>query len=181
VADSRHPHDRQLTKETTTMTGAAHRRATAEMTDQEIATFLEQGHTMIAASHGRDGTIHLAPMWYEMIDGRPAMWTYGRSQKALNLRRNPAITVVVEDGEVYQELRGVQLAGQAEIVDDPAEVLKVGMLIQRKYTPVSADAGDRDESAIADSLRRQAAKRVAILVNVRSTASWDHRKLGNRY
>lgn len=151
------------------------------MTDQETAAFLEQGHTMIAGSHGADGTIHLAPMWYTMIDGRPAMWTYGRSQKALNLRRNPAITVLVEDGEVYQELRGVQLAGQAELIDDPAEVVKVGTLIQRKYTPVPTGTGSTDEAAIAESLRRQAEKRVAILINVRSTATWDHRKLGNRY
>ena len=41
-----------------------------------------------------------------------AFWTYGRSQKIVNLRRDPRITCLVEDGEDYFELRGVSDPGQ---------------------------------------------------------------------
>jgi PPOX class probable F420-dependent enzyme len=147
------------------------------MTTAEIEDFLDKGHTMIVGSHGPDGTIHLAPMWYAMVDGRPAMWTYGSSRKAFNLRRNPAVTALVEDGEVYEKLRGVQLTGRAEIVDDPAEVLRIGTLIHQKYNPATVTDGVE----IPDAVRHQARKRIVLLVAVDRTASWDHHKLGGTY
>jgi len=143
------------------------------MAPEEISDFLDRGRTMILASHGSDGSIHLAPMWYAMVEGRPAMWTYRRTQKALNIRGNPSVSLLVEDGRDYGSLRGVQLVGRAEIVDDPAEVLRVGTLIQQRYLEPGADE-------LVD-LRRQARKRVALLVTVHRTASWDHRKLGGTY
>jgi PPOX class probable F420-dependent enzyme len=158
------------------MSTTKHRRGTATMTPAEIKDFLDGGHTMIVGSHGSDGTIHLAPMWYTMIDGRPAMWTYGGSQKALNLRRDPKVTVLVEDGAAYDELRGVQMTGRMEIIDGSEEVLRVGTLIQQKYQPTTG-AGAIELS----ELRRQAQKRTAFLVTVDRTISWDHRKLGGTY
>lgn len=159
------------------MSSANHRRATAAMNTHEIRNFLALGQTMIVASHRTDGTIHLAPMWFTMLDHRPVMWTYGHSQKALNLRRDSTVTVLVEDGQAYEELRGVQLTGKASIIDDPHEVLHIGTLIHGKYNPTSNAAVDE----IPETLRKQAQKRIAIIVNVDKTTSWDHRKLGGTY
>ena len=50
-------------------------------------------------------------MFYALLDGRIAFWTYRTSQKARNLARDPRLTCLVEDGEDYFELRGVQVAG----------------------------------------------------------------------
>ncbi|WP_081617670.1 pyridoxamine 5'-phosphate oxidase family protein [Amycolatopsis methanolica] len=159
------------------MSAGSHRRPSTAMNPEEVAEFLHAGHTALVASHRSDRTIHLVPMWYEIVDGNPSMWSFARSQKVLNLRRDPTVTVLVEAGSEYQELRGVQLTGKARIVDDPAEVLRIGAQIHRKYN-APAEAGPQE---LPEALRRQAAKRVVIVVTVDRTASWDHRKLGGGY
>ena len=66
------------------------RRGTITMSDDEVHEFLAGRHTMNVASMGPDGRIHLVAMWYGFTaDGAPAFWTYGKSQKILNLRRDP--------------------------------------------------------------------------------------------
>ena len=47
----------------------------------------------------------------------------GKSQKVINLRRDPKISALVESGDTYSELRGVEVTGTGRIVDDPAEVV----------------------------------------------------------
>ncbi|MFJ9562849.1 PPOX class F420-dependent oxidoreductase [Streptomyces fuscichromogenes] len=140
------------------------------MTAAEIREFLGAGRTMTLGTHNADGSIHLAPMWYAVLDGQIVMWTYARSQKAVNLSRDARLTALVEDGEEYDALRGVQLTGRAELVTDPADVLGLGAAIHAKYHP-----GDTDAEA---GVRRQAAKRVGIRLVADRTVSWDHRKLG---
>ncbi|MDZ7732092.1 MAG: pyridoxamine 5'-phosphate oxidase family protein [Acidimicrobiia bacterium] len=95
------------------------RRDLIRMTEAEIEEFLGGRHTMNIATFGPDGNIHLVAMWYGFLDGQPAFETFAKSQKVKNLRRNPEITVLVEDGETYDELRGVEMVGRAEIFDDP--------------------------------------------------------------
>lgn len=99
------------------------------------------------------------------------MWTYARSQKAVNLRRDPRASFLVEDGTTYETLRGVLVTGVAELIDDPDEVLAMGMRLHRRYQQEGEDA------AMAEVVRRQAAKRVVIAVPITRIASWDHRRL----
>ena len=89
----------------------AGQRERIRMTDAEVAEFLATERTLQVASIGPDGVPHLVPMWFDVIDGRIAMWTYARSQKAANLRRDPRLTCMVEAGETYGELRGVTITG----------------------------------------------------------------------
>ena len=55
----------------------AGQRERIRMTDAEVAKFLATERTLQVASIGADGTPHLVPMWFTVIDGRIAMWTYG--------------------------------------------------------------------------------------------------------
>ena len=57
-------------------------------------------------------------MWYGFLDGDIAFETKAKSQKVQNLRRDKRLTVMVEDGTAYEELRGVELSGWGEIIDD---------------------------------------------------------------
>jgi PPOX class probable F420-dependent enzyme len=145
------------------------------MTDEEIDAFLHERQTMNVASLGRDGRPHLVAMWYGFFDdGAPGFWTYGRSQKIVNLRRDPRITCLVEDGETYETLRGVELFGDATVVDDRDEVMAIGRSVWERYTaPWTDDA--------LPALQSVGAKRVAVRIDVQSVVSWDHRKLGGRY
>jgi len=92
------------------------------MTDDEVSAYLEAGRDLHVASIGADGAPHLVTMWYVIRDGAPTFWTYGKSQKVVNLRRDPRISALVSSGGRYEELRGVSIRGTAEIVDDPAAV-----------------------------------------------------------
>ena len=150
------------------------RRDQIRMTDEEIRTFLEEGRTLQVATIDRDGAPHIIAMWYVLIDGEVAFWTYAKSQKIVNLRRDPRLACLVEAGEQYNELRGVQLKGLAVISDDRAVVQRVGEAIWQRYIG-PLDDGARQAVAI------QGAKRVVVFVKPEQVISWDHRKLGGGY
>jgi hypothetical protein len=114
-------------------------------------------------------------MWYVLMDGRIAFWTYTKSQKALNLQRSARLTCLVEAGERYDELRGVQIKGEAVISSERETVQHVGKAIWQRYTASPLN----DE--ILKMVEAQAAKRVAIFVEPVEIVTWDHRKLGGSY
>ncbi|WP_020525671.1 pyridoxamine 5'-phosphate oxidase family protein [Catelliglobosispora koreensis] len=145
-------------------------RAKAAMTDQEIQDFLGANTKMQLATINRDGTPHLVTMFYSYVDGQVAFWTYRSSQKALNLARDPRLTVLVEDGKDYFELRGVQINGVVDLIDDPAGVLGVGKLIAKDLTGVP-------EEGLDEFIAWTARKRLAYFVRPTRVSSWDHRKL----
>src|SRR5699024_5265902 len=93
-------------------------RARIVMTDEEITTFLEQSRTATIATNGPTGHPHLVAMWYGLIDGRVYFETKAKSQKVVNLRRDPRVTVSVEAGQTYDQLRGVAIEGAAAIIED---------------------------------------------------------------
>ncbi len=64
-------------------------RSQITMTDEEIVAFIEEHRTATMATVGPDGTPHLVAMWYAVIDGQIWFETKTRSQKAVNLRRDP--------------------------------------------------------------------------------------------
>jgi PPOX class probable F420-dependent enzyme len=148
----------------------AGQRERIRMTDAEVAEFLAAERTLQVASIGPDGAPHLVPMWFGLIDGRIAMWTYAKSQKAANLRRDPRLTCLVEAGERYGELRGVSIVGRATLADDYDTVFSVGETLYRRYQ------GDMTHASRA-GVEAESRKRIAIFVDAVKTTSWDHRRL----
>ena len=106
------------------------------------------------------------------MDGRLDCWTYAASQKARNLERDPRATLLTEAGTAYQELRGVSMECDAELVRDPGQVLDIGVALAARYSGASPTADLRA------ALAGQAAKRVGIHFHPTRVSSWDHRKLG---
>ena len=89
------------------------------MSQDEVTAFLGAERRAHVATINADGTPHLVPLSYVVLDGRVAFWTDPRSQKVVNLRRDPRMTCLVEAGSEFAELRAVQLTGRAELSDDP--------------------------------------------------------------
>jgi nitroimidazol reductase NimA-like FMN-containing flavoprotein (pyridoxamine 5'-phosphate oxidase superfamily) len=141
------------------------------MTDAEVSAFLDEGKKLQLATINRDGTPHLVTMFYGLVEGKLAFWTYRSSQKALNMERDPRITCLIEGGEDYFELRGVMMYGNAKPLTDPNDVRYVGSQVVRRMMDLE------DEDAIAPYVEQTAAKRNAYIVEPTSVASWDHRKL----
>ncbi len=140
------------------------------MTAQEIAAMLAGSRKVQLATINRDGTPHLVAMYYAMLDGQITFWTYRSSQKARNLARDPRVTCLVETGEQYFDLRGVQVQGVARCIEDPAEVRDIGRRIAGAMTGQPADGLD-------DYVEHAARKRVGYAVQPRRIMSWDHAKL----
>src|SRR5947199_8271332 len=93
-------------------------RALIKMAPEEVDAFLHERHTMSVATIGPDGRPHVVAMWYGFLDGKPAFETYRKSQKVKNLERDPRMTCLVEDGDSYEKLRGVELIARGTIIDE---------------------------------------------------------------
>jgi len=144
------------------------------MSDEEALAFLDEQRTVICATNGRDGWPHLMPLWYVVRDGEVWSWTYAKSQKVRNLERDPRATLQVEEGVEYQELRGVMLKCDVEIIRDTDQVAALGVeLFARQSGVAPADLGDDVRGMVG----QQAPKRVALHFVERERATWDHRKL----
>ena len=140
------------------------------MTADEAQALLASSRKLQLATLNPDGTPHLVTMFYVMQDGQIAFWTYRASQKARNLARDPRVTCLVETGEDYFELRGVQVVGTVRCVEDPDGVLEIGRGV------AAAMAGGPD-GVVEEYVQQAARKRVGYLVQPARIISWDHRKL----
>jgi len=161
------------------------RRDLITLTPEEVAGFLREQKTVVCATNGKDGWPHLMPLWFVVRptgpDGADELWawTFAKSQKVKNLERDPRTTLQVETGTEYQELRGVMLECETELVRDTDRVLELGLEIFSRYGGLEA-GGDLAEEVRA-MVRKQAEKRVGLRFVERRRVSWDHRKLDGTY
>lgn len=153
------------------------RREQIQMDEKEAADFLAAQRVLICATNGRDGWPHLMPLWYVIRDGELWAWTYGKSQKVRNLERDDRVTLEVESGHEYHELRGVMIRARCRLHRDPDEVAGVGRDLVSRYGGEDPSVGPEAREAF----ERQACKRVALQFVAESTATWDHGKLGGVY
>jgi PPOX class probable F420-dependent enzyme len=156
------------------------RRDQIRMSDEEVASFLDEQRVVTCASVGPAGRPHLMPLWFVPDDGTLLAWTYAASQKAVNLRRDPRATLQIESGESYEELRGVMFEADTELIEEPEEVAAVGLRLTLRYAPGDISAEDAPPE-LRDFVAAQAGKRVALRFRPTRTVSWDHRKLAGTY
>lgn len=140
------------------------------MQPDEVDRFLHERRPMTMCSINHDGSIHAVAMWYGFLDGAVAVETKAKSQKVQNLRRDDRLTCLFEDGDTYEELRGVELVGHGEIIDDPEALWTVGLSVFERYvSPYREELRPQVEAMMR--------KRVVVRLHVDRVVSWDHRKL----
>ncbi|MYW68635.1 pyridoxamine 5'-phosphate oxidase family protein [Streptomyces sp. SID8379] len=88
------------------------------MSPDERDAFLAEQRTCRVATVSADGTPHVSPLWF-WWDGT-SLWLYSldRSRRWADLRADGRVAVVVDAGEEYGELRGVELSGRIEFVGE---------------------------------------------------------------
>ena len=144
------------------------------MTASEAAEFLAAGRKVQLASNGQDGFPHLVTMYYVLNGGLITFWTYRKSQKALNLRRDPRVSCLVEAGSEYFDLRGVLVQGTARRIEDEAAIADIGRQITAVIGGAMAGAAPGALSAYVEHAAR---KRFGYVVEPSRIISWDHSKL----
>lgn len=145
------------------------------LSEEEVQALLEENLKVQVAANGHQGYPHLTTLFYVVRDGKIAFWTYGRSQKIVNLERDDRVTALVEDGTDYFELRGVSIEGRAEIVRDRDTILEIGKAVSVRMFGVDSFEALGDIGA--QTVEKQATKRVGVIIHPERVASWDHRKM----
>lgn len=142
------------------------------MSEPEVDAFLREQRNATIGTVGPKGQIHLVGMWYAWLDGHLWFETKPKSQKVVNLRRNPTMSFLVEAGQTYDALRGVAIEGRGVLVEDDPDLLERVCLdmferYQGPYTP-----------ELRPFLEVMMHNRIVIRLDVERTRTWDHRKLG---
>lgn len=163
------------------------RRGQIKMDAAEAEVFLREERTVTCATIGPRGWPHLMPLWYVVRGadgGGPQLWawTYGASQKARNIERDPRATLQVEAGETYEQLRGVMLECDVVVHREVEVVEALGMEIFARYAVGRGQPPVTElDPAVSKMVSAQAPKRVGLQFVERRRATWDHRKLGGVY
>jgi PPOX class probable F420-dependent enzyme len=155
------------------------RRGQITMSGDEITGFIEERRIVILATAKSDGRPHLVPMWFVPDGETIEVWSYGRSQKTVNLRRDPRATLLLETGADYGELRGVSLECEVELLEEPDDIERLGLALAVRYGQLSES--DAQDPGVREMMRGRAAKRVGLRFTPTRTISWDHRKLHGAY
>jgi len=159
-----------MTSESTGHPAGQRRRRRIAMSAEERDAFLTSSRVGRVASLGRHGEPVVTPLWFHW-DGT-AIWLSSvvRSQRWVNLARDPRVAVMVDDGEAYEELRGVELSGRAHPVGD---IPRAGTdwpeleAVESAYAVKYSVAPDH----LYDGLHAW------IRIEVEREVSWDHAKI----
>ncbi|MFF8504558.1 pyridoxamine 5'-phosphate oxidase family protein [Streptomyces anulatus] len=100
------------------MTDTQRRGRRIMMTPGERDAYLGEQRTCRVATLGADGAPHIGALWFVWDGGSLWLYSITRSLRWSQLRRDARIAVVVDDGEGYGELRGVELTGRAEFIGE---------------------------------------------------------------
>lgn len=151
------------------------RRDLIAMSQEERKAYIGEAKTATLVTNGKDGYPHAVAMWfYSDEDETVWMTTYRKSQKVMNLKRDPKAALHVESGTSYEVLKGVLMRGDIEVVDDTEVVLDTLKKVTGKMTGATIDNVD-------EGMRKMAGKRIVMKFTPKKFASWDHTKLGGAY
>ena len=145
-----------------------------KMSKEEMTIFLQNQVSLQIGTINKDGSPHLATMWY-FYDGESFIFhTYTKSQKILNLKRDSRISVLAEAGSEYSDLQGVIAYGGTEIIngkDNQEEVIRYMELVGNKYIK------GEDSAQYFEGMKLQSPKRSVVIVKPSRFIPWDHTKI----
>ena len=80
------------------------------MTEDRLIDLMMNTWNMRIATIGPGVEINLTPMWFGWAEGK--IFTYGRGQKVVNVRRNPVCSIIVDRNERFPELQAAMFKGE---------------------------------------------------------------------
>ena len=139
------------------------------MTPDEMDAFLQEQRTCHLASIGHDGSPHVSPLWF-VWDGS-AFWLTSvvKSQRWVNVMRDPRVSVMIDGGVDYFELCAVELTGSVEVVGE----------VPRTSAPdASVDVPERLFGAkYSGGAYQPDGKHAWLRLTPEKIVSWDFRKM----
>jgi PPOX class probable F420-dependent enzyme len=135
---------------------------------------LTSAHTGILTSLRADGSPVTLPVWFVVIDRRIYVDTPATAKKVLRIKRDARVSLLVESGEHWAELRGVQLNGAAAVVEEPELLVAVGAALAQKYAGFTTPREEMPEDTRG---RYQVARAVIGIEPHGRILSWDNARL----
>lgn len=159
-----------MANETSTTGTRGQRRGRAiAMSEAERDAFLADERTCRVATVGADGAPHVSPLWFGWSGGALWLFSITRSKRWRDVERDPRISVVVDAGAEYTELRGVEISGHAEQVGE----IPRGGEPDPRLADVERIFADKYMGGVFYADGRHAWLRIA----ADKIVSWDFRKL----
>ncbi len=105
------------------------------MTREEAYGFIDNGpRWAVLTTVGPDGYPHAVPLGYYR-DG-DELFVNARGTRLANIRKHPQVALLLESGEKAAELRGLLIEGDARLVEEPVEALRLSRIAgRRRGTP----------------------------------------------
>ena len=135
------------------------------LTAEELEAFVTAHRTVRVATADRRGRPHVVPLWYVWLEGAMFMNSTLGNVTVRRLEANPRVAALVDDGEMYDELRGVLLHGGVARADGDPRLSTVAELWSRKYLDGDPVPFDRWRG------------RVWLRLDPERVTSWDFRKI----
>ena len=102
------------------------------MDENEIVDFLMKGtRTGKLSTVLEDGRPHIAPIWFVWNEGKIIFCTGESSVKGKNMRRNPQVSICVDDESPPYAF--VIIQGTAKLNDNHKDLLKWNTIFGRRY------------------------------------------------
>ena len=152
------------------------------LSGEQVDEIMAAQWTMRVATVGPGSRINLTPMWFGWAGG--AVYFFGRGQKIVNLRRNPACTVIVDRNEKFPELQGIMLQGHGRVLEDleaensDPHLADVRIQIGMKYNGGFGQPLLQAPPPFAATARGR--NRRWVVMAPEYIVSWDHLKLGRK-
>jgi nitroimidazol reductase NimA-like FMN-containing flavoprotein (pyridoxamine 5'-phosphate oxidase superfamily) len=99
----------------------------------ELDRFLTDQRTIRLATASLDGRPQVVPLWFVWIEGVVFMNSTMGNVSIRNIQANPRATGTVDDGDPYEELRGVVIEGPVEWANDDPRLETVKETWSNKY------------------------------------------------
>jgi nitroimidazol reductase NimA-like FMN-containing flavoprotein (pyridoxamine 5'-phosphate oxidase superfamily) len=131
---------------------------------EELDAYLAERRAARVATVGPDGTPHVVPLWFVWHGGALFLNSTLGNPTVENMLRTGTAAAVIDDGDEYEELRGVVLRGEVERLGETAP-----SDVERAWSDKYMGGGEVP-------YRRWRNRTWFRLTPVR-TASWDFRKI----
>jgi nitroimidazol reductase NimA-like FMN-containing flavoprotein (pyridoxamine 5'-phosphate oxidase superfamily) len=143
------------------------------MSRREVWQFLNSQRRVYLGFTMENGYPHVTPIWFVTIKNKIYMRAQDYKVK-VGLAETGKACVVIDDGDLYRELRGVVMWGKSRILHEKALIAKITKEFERKYSKRQWKPDDMPKDWVKE---RSKERRAFIEFVPEKVDSWDNRKI----
>ena len=143
------------------------------MSRKEVWQFLRSQRRVYLGFTMANGYPHVTPIWFVVIGDKICMRAQDYKVK-VGLAETGKACVVIDDGDVYRELRGAVMWGRSRVLHEKALIAKITAEFEKKYSRRQWKPDDMPKDWVKERNRE---KRAFIEFVPEKVDSWDNRKV----